>query len=223
MEFVSQWILPHASKCAIPVFDGLLPEPHNRRVLQLLFLMAQWHSLAKLCLHTDISLAAMDCITVLLGDKLRLFQKKTCAVFSTRELNRERDARVRRQSSKVQSIRPTATLQLPQNTDSATARSPTAAAPRPGPSVKSSTTPNHELSMTPPIESSEASARHGSPASPPDPSRRDGGRRQKTFNLNTYKFHALGDYAATIRQFGTTDSYTTEMVCPSHTPSVLLV
>ena len=198
MELVLQWILPHASKCAIPVFDGLLPEPHNRRVLQLLFVMAQWHSLAKLHLHTDISLAAMDRITVLLGDKLRLFQQKTCSAFSTRELNRERDACVRRQSSKAQSIRPTATLQLSQNTDSTTARSPTAAAPRLGPSMKSSTTPNHELSMMPPIESSETSARHGSLTSPPGPSRRDGGRRQKTINLNTYKFHALGDYAATI-------------------------
>ena len=29
----------------------------------------------------------------------------------------------------------------------------------------------------------------------------------KSFNLNTYKFHALGDYTATIRRYGTTDSY----------------
>lgn len=33
-----------------------------------------------------------------------------------------------------------------------------------------------------------------------------------TFNINTYKFHALGDYEKMIRQFGTTDSYTTEVV-----------
>jgi hypothetical protein len=37
-------------------------------------------------------------------------------------------------------------------------------------------------------------------------------RRSKTFNLNTYKIHALGDYVATIRQYGTTDSYSTEPV-----------
>lgn len=38
------------------------------------------------------------------------------------------------------------------------------------------------------------------------------GRRAKTFNMNTYKAHALGDYAKTIRRYGTTDSYSTEPV-----------
>jgi hypothetical protein len=32
------------------------------------------------------------------------------------------------------------------------------------------------------------------------------------FNLSTYKLHALGDYPNTIRQRGTTDSYSTQMV-----------
>ena len=32
------------------------------------------------------------------------------------------------------------------------------------------------------------------------------------FNLSTYKLHALGDYANTIRQRGTTDSYNTQTV-----------
>ncbi|KAG2058771.1 hypothetical protein BDR06DRAFT_980185 [Suillus hirtellus] len=36
--------------------------------------------------------------------------------------------------------------------------------------------------------------------------------RTKMFNLNTYKFHAMADYVSTIRFFGTTDSYTTQMV-----------
>lgn len=36
--------------------------------------------------------------------------------------------------------------------------------------------------------------------------------KKKTLNLNTYKFHALGDYVATIRLFGTTDSYSTLLV-----------
>jgi hypothetical protein len=38
-------------------------------------------------------------------------------------------------------------------------------------------------------------------------------QRPKTLNLNTYKLHALGHYTDTIRQYGTTDSYTTELVC----------
>lgn len=37
-------------------------------------------------------------------------------------------------------------------------------------------------------------------------------RKRKTFNLNTYKNHSLGDYVQTIRMYGTTDSYSTEPV-----------
>ena len=35
-------------------------------------------------------------------------------------------------------------------------------------------------------------------------------RKPKTFNLQTYKLHALGDYSNSIRKYGTTDSYSTE-------------
>lgn len=38
------------------------------------------------------------------------------------------------------------------------------------------------------------------------------GPRTKRFNLATYKFHAMGDYVRTIQWFGTTDSYTTQIV-----------
>ena len=38
------------------------------------------------------------------------------------------------------------------------------------------------------------------------------GQQPKKFNLQTYKYHSLGDYAQTIRRFGTTDSYSTEPV-----------
>lgn len=34
----------------------------------------------------------------------------------------------------------------------------------------------------------------------------------KSFNINTYKFHALGDYSQMIKTFGTTDSYSTQVV-----------
>jgi hypothetical protein len=37
-------------------------------------------------------------------------------------------------------------------------------------------------------------------------------RRKAIFSLLTYKFHSLGDYARTIRLFGSTDSYSTEPV-----------
>jgi len=42
--------------------------------------------------------------------------------------------------------------------------------------------------------------------------RRGGSPKKKTLNLNTYKFHALANYVATIRLFGTTDSYSTLLV-----------
>ena len=35
---------------------------------------------------------------------------------------------------------------------------------------------------------------------------------EKTFNLETYKLHALGHYPAMIQRFGTTDSYSTQTV-----------
>ena len=69
-------------QCAIPVFDGLLPEPHNSRVLELLFSMAQWHGLAKLRLHTDLMLDILDMLMTTLGEQLCNFSKKTCALTS---------------------------------------------------------------------------------------------------------------------------------------------
>ncbi|KAG2045982.1 hypothetical protein BDR06DRAFT_852944, partial [Suillus hirtellus] len=44
-----------------------------------------------------------------------------------------------------------------------------------------------------------------------DPGTGSGGRKVKKFNLNTYKFHAMGDYVRLIRLFGTTDSFTTQI------------
>lgn len=44
------------------------------------------------------------------------------------------------------------------------------------------------------------------------PAQHSGGRRRKKLNINTYKFHSYGDYAQSIRQHGTTDSYSTEPV-----------
>jgi hypothetical protein len=38
------------------------------------------------------------------------------------------------------------------------------------------------------------------------------GAKPKKFNLGTYKFHAMGDYVRTIRIFGTTDSFTTQII-----------
>ena len=41
-----------------------------------------------------------------------------------------------------------------------------------------------------------------------------GERRVKALNLLVYKVHALGDYSNTIRLFGTTDSFSSQVVSP---------
>jgi hypothetical protein len=78
-----------ACQCTIPVFEGLLPEPYSSQILQLLFVAAHWHGLAKLCLHNDLTLDVMDSVTTSLGNKLREFNDKTCSTFITQELDQE--------------------------------------------------------------------------------------------------------------------------------------
>lgn len=40
-------------------------------------------------------------------------------------------------------------------------------------------------------------------------------RQPKTLSLKTIKLHFLGDYVECIKSFGTTDNYTSALVCPS--------
>jgi hypothetical protein len=155
-------------KCAIPVFEGLLPEPHNERLMDLLFMMAYWHGMAKLRLHSEPTLETMDRLTTSLGDKFRAFEKHTCSAFVTYELKKEATARERRQS-------------------------------------KSAKKPDTSKRLSKVSGTSKESPRKLEDTSK-DP------RRLKTLNLNTYKFHAIGDVVATIRRYGTTDSYSTESV-----------
>ncbi|PIL33172.1 hypothetical protein GSI_04622 [Ganoderma sinense ZZ0214-1] len=84
-------------KCAIPLLEGLLPEPHNTRLLKLLFTMAYWHGFGGLHMHTDATTEILDNLTTLLGQRLRHFKDTTCAVYATRELKREAEQRHRRE------------------------------------------------------------------------------------------------------------------------------
>jgi hypothetical protein len=70
-------------QCAIPIFDGLLPKPHNTYILKLLFELGHWHGLAKLRMHTDVTLEILSPVTTSLGNSLRTFEEKTCAAFET--------------------------------------------------------------------------------------------------------------------------------------------
>ena len=80
----------------LPVLDGLLPAPHNDAILDLVFVMGCWHAYAKLRLHTELTLASFECITKDLGVLLRHFATVTCSSFQTKELPRERAARLRK-------------------------------------------------------------------------------------------------------------------------------
>lgn len=176
-----KFLLILCDQCAIPVFEGLLPEPHNKVVLDLLFLMAHWHGLAKLRLHTDYTLAHLETITTELGEQLRVFKRKTCSAYKTGELPRETAARKRRKNRKSQpktKIKTTATSKI----------KPTSLKPDSEPT----TSKLEYLPIPEPI---------------PKPK-----HKVKEFNLNTYKTHSLGDYVDTIRKYGTTDLYSTEVV-----------
>lgn len=59
---------------------------------------AHWHALAKLRLHTDLTLDILDQNTTLLGKFLREFLQKTSSAFDTKELPREADARKRKKA-----------------------------------------------------------------------------------------------------------------------------
>ncbi len=91
-------------QCSIPVFEGLLPKTHNNSLMDILFTLAHWHALAKLRQHTDMSLDILQSITIHLGELLRDFQKKTCADYNTKELDREMTARARKAAKKSSAV-----------------------------------------------------------------------------------------------------------------------
>ena len=50
-------------QCSIPVFKGLLDEPHNKCIMKLLYQTAEWHTLGKLRMHTDNTLEQLHHLT----------------------------------------------------------------------------------------------------------------------------------------------------------------
>jgi len=130
----------------------------NRTVEILLFELATWHALAKLRLHTETTLTALESSGMRLGKALRRFQDTVCSQNPTYELPSEAEARYRRQEKAH-------------------------------------------------LKKTKASNPPASPA--PAPTSKP---REKSFNMKTYKLHSLGDYPASIRQFGTTDNTTTQTV-----------
>jgi Tfp pilus assembly protein PilP len=133
-------------------------------------------------MHIDVTLELMSQVTISFGTRIRTFQKKTCAAFSTHELEREQAARVRRQDKIKKAAAET-------NSNDQKGKKPTAETKSNAQKGTKTTTKTNS-----------------------QPQKSSSGRQLKQFNLNTYKYHALGDYCNTIRRFGTTDSYSTQPV-----------
>ncbi|KAJ3524831.1 hypothetical protein NM688_g8496 [Phlebia brevispora] len=86
---------------ALLVFEGLLDEPYNTIILDVLFTLAMWHALAKLRIHTTSTLNIFRQATSELGSSLRRFASHVCPHFATRELPKETAARGRRAAAKA--------------------------------------------------------------------------------------------------------------------------
>ena len=161
--------------------------------MKLLYQMAEWHGFAKLRMHTDVTLDHLEELTKELGLLMRQFRDLSCSRFQTVELPREVEARKRRE----------------QRAQAKTSITSTGMGIRSAPPLSNTTAPAPTIQPT-----SNVSPTLG-PAVPPSTST----RKLKTLNIFTYKFHALGDYVPTIRLFGGTDSFSTQLVrfvCPGY-------
>ena len=66
-------------------------------MITLIYRLAEWHSLAKLRMHTDATITHLENATKMLGSELRHFRKHTCSTFSTIELPKEAAQRTQKQ------------------------------------------------------------------------------------------------------------------------------
>ncbi|OSD02393.1 hypothetical protein PYCCODRAFT_1410834 [Trametes coccinea BRFM310] len=81
----------------MPAFEGLLPLRDDETVADLLFELANWHALAKLRLHTQVTVDIFRDATKHMTEAMRQFAGTTCQRWETWELAKEAEARVRRQ------------------------------------------------------------------------------------------------------------------------------
>ncbi|KAJ3515408.1 hypothetical protein NMY22_g14461 [Coprinellus aureogranulatus] len=247
-------------QCSLAVFEGLFPGDHDLHVQDLLFAMAHWHALAKLRMHTDQTLDVLDQWTTVLGEDSRKFVNSTCLKFPTKELQREYEARKRREARKTagksSSINSKGVLIPSVSGESAQSRTLGADRSQEKPRGQkrkqdaSNSTRSHADTMA--NEQADSSMAAGSDSggqpegkghkrkkvvatpdlyaipptaliSAPQSSGALGGvedeaqgRRDRTWNINTPKFHVLGDVAMYIRRFGTSDSYSTQLSERAH-------
>jgi hypothetical protein len=176
--------------------------------MTLLFRLAEWHALAKLRMHTEHTLNSLHQSTVAIGQELRSFQEWTQA-FRTVELPKETNAQQQRTCKKAVSKVPSGVdLQGGPSCHSATTSVEKVASqqshkPKPAISQRAIGRTYSNAGLCPITSAESETLVLDIPDAMP---------KTKTFNLLTYKLHALGDYVQTIRLFGTTDSYSTQIV-----------
>jgi hypothetical protein len=83
-------------QCSIIVFEGLLGEPFNSYVLDALYVLCFWHSLAKMRVHTESTLVIFKDATVALGWYVRRLATAIDSHFDVKESQREFNARKKR-------------------------------------------------------------------------------------------------------------------------------
>ena len=148
-------------------------------------------------MHHDLTLNIFDGVTALIGAKLRDFCDNTCTSFATQELPREYNACIRREAKK-NGKRHSTNKTLLADEVSIPVIEGVAGSP-----ILATSTEDASSAL-------DNGARVPSLINPT--TNKCSTRRRKILNINTYKYHSLGDYAATIRRIGTTDSYSTESV-----------
>lgn len=95
-------------QCSINAFCGLLPlavpalAGLQETILDALYIMATFHSLSKLHLHTSTTLELLEDVTKALGDTLRTLRDKSAKALTVTELSRDVQARVRNQNRRLQ-------------------------------------------------------------------------------------------------------------------------
>jgi hypothetical protein len=65
-------------------------------ILDLLFVLATWHAIAKLRMHSTTTVTVLDGVTRILGQLLRRFNDHVCPKYNTRETPSEMKKRTRR-------------------------------------------------------------------------------------------------------------------------------
>ncbi|KAG9079804.1 hypothetical protein FRC06_007449 [Ceratobasidium sp. 370] len=138
-------------QCCGPCFERLFPSDDDAVIQDLIFVMAHWHTLAKLRVHTATTIDMLRTQTTILARRLRHFEANIAPRYTVVETDREHELRKQQETRRA-----LATGNVAQSTESR--------------------------------------------------------KRSVKYNLTAYKLHAVGDYPDAIKLFGTTDSYSTQII-----------